>query len=168
MIEPGVEPRRTRGSGTLKPRSQNRFGLVASTLLCGLILGWGAPTLASPATLKRSLSNITQAPLDLILSPMVGVLSVVTGMNDQADPVAVRVVFAVPGVIWNTGVIVGASVIRFVTGGLEFAPGVLLLPFEADLDTLFSAVDSAGALVEMETPCCIDVKFGLNYTLAEY
>lgn len=152
----------------MKPRSRSRFRLVVSTLLCGLIVSSSAPALASTETLKRSVSNIAQAPLDLVLSPMVALLAVATGMSEQGDPVAVRVVFALPGWIWNTGVNIGASTIRFVTGGIELIPGVLLLPLEADLDPLFSAVDSAAALFEMEAPCCLDVKFGIDYTAAAY
>jgi len=152
----------------VKTLSRNRFRLAAAMLLCGLIVSSGAPALASPETLKRSVSNLTMAPLDLIFSPMVGLLSVITRMNEQDDPVGVRVAFALPGVIWNTGVNIGASVIRFVTGGIQLVPGVLLLPFEADLDPLFSPVDNAAALFEMETPCCLDVKFGLDYTAAAY
>jgi hypothetical protein len=152
----------------VKPRSRNRFPLLASAILCGVILSSGAPALASPETLKRSISNLTQAPLDLVFSPMVGLLAVATRMNEQQDPVAVRVVFAVPGVIWNTGVNIGASVIRFVTGGIELIPGVLLMPFEADLDPMYSPVANAAALVEVDTPCCIDVKFGIDYTAAVY
>ncbi len=154
--------------GSVKPRSRNRFPLVATILLCGLIFSAGTPAPASTETLKRSISSLTQAPLDLVLSPMVALLAVVTRMNEQNDPVGVRVAFAVPGVVWNTGVNIGASIIRFVTGGIELIPGVLLLPFEADLDPLFSPIANAGALFEIETPCCLDVKFGLDYTAAVY
>lgn len=144
------------------------FRASASLVLFAALLTSSAPALASSETLKRSISNITQAPLDLVLSPMVAMISVVEGMLEQDDPVAVRVVFALPGYIWNTGVNIFASSIRFVTGGLELIPGVALLPFEADVGTLFSPVDSAGALFEIDTPCCIDVKFGIDYTAAVY
>ncbi len=137
-------------------------------LMCGLIVSSSAPALASTETLKRSVSNIAQAPLDLVFSPMVALLAVATRMSEQDDPTAVRVAFALPGWIWNTGVNIAASTIRFVTGGVELIPGVLLLPFETDLDPLFSAVDDAAALFEMETPCCLDVKFGIDYTAAVY
>ena len=151
-------------------RSLKRFWFrpMASLVLLGVLLTSGIPALASTETLKRSISNITQAPLDLVLTPMVALISVIEGMREQDDPVAVRVAFFMPGYIWNAGVNVGASFIRFVTGGLELIPGVLLLPFEADLDPLFSPVYGAAALFEMDTPCCIDVKFGIDYTAAAY
>jgi hypothetical protein len=36
------------------------------------------------------------------------------------------------------------------------------LPFEADLDPLFSPVEKSDALVDEETPV-LNVKFGVNY-----
>jgi len=126
------------------------------------------PAGATTETLRRSVSNLTQAPLDLILSPVVSISGVVTRMREQDDPVAVRVVFGAPGIVWNLGTNIGASAIRFATGAIELVPGVLLVPFDTDLDTLFSPVDNGGALFEMDTPCCIDVKFGIDYTAAEY
>lgn len=81
----------------------------------------------------------------------------------------VRIAFIVPGYIWYTGVNVGASVIRGVTGMIELIPGVLLLPFpEVDMDPLFDPVDNAGALVEIDTPCCLYIKFGIDYTAPVY
>ena len=141
---------------------------AAWLLLFGVLLTVSLPANASTATLKRSISNITQAPLDLVFSPMVGLISVVEGMLEQDDPFWVPVGFALPGYVWNTGVNIGLSAIRFVTGGLELIPGVALLPFEADVGVLFSPVESAGALFEMDTPCCIDIKFGIDYTAAAY
>ncbi len=141
---------------------------IAALLLAGFCLGSASPALASTETLRRSVSNLTQAPLDFLFSPMVAIVGVVTRMREQDDPIPVRVVFGGPGIVWNTGVNLGSSAIRFVTGGIELIPGILLVPFEADLDVLFSPVDSGGALFEMETPCCIDLKFGIDYTAAEY
>jgi hypothetical protein len=48
------------------------------------------------------------------------------------------------------------------TGVIEFLPGLGLLPFEADLDPLFSPAEKADALVDKETPI-LDVKFGIDY-----
>ncbi len=166
------EPNHTARAGASIARRQAARSRVrrvmATALLAAICLSTPMSAQASTETLRRSVSNLTQGPLDLLLSPMVGILGVVTRMREQDDPVGVRVAFAVPGVVWNTGVNVGASVIRFVTGGVELIPGVFLLPFDTDLDALYSPVDNGGALFEMETPCCIDVKFGIDYTAAEY
>ncbi len=152
----------------MKPESRRWFTPLASLLLASLLLTSSAPATASTETLKRSVSNIAQAPLDFVLAPMVGLLAVASKMREQDDPIGVRLAFAVPGVIWNTGVNIGSSVIRLVTGGLELVPGIFLLPFDAELDPLFVPVDNAAALVEIETPCCLYVKFGIDYTAAAY
>lgn len=100
---------------------------------------------------------------------MTSLVGISTKMSEQDDSNAVRIFFAGPGYIWYTGVIVGASVIRGVTGLIELVPGVLLLPFpDADMDPLFDPVDSAGALVEVDTPCCVYIKFGIDYTAPVY
>ncbi len=150
----------------MKSRSSRSHGsrVVVTLVLLAAILGAEAPASGSTKTLKRSVGNILQAPLDLVLSPTVALVSVVEGMREHDDPVPLRVAFFLPGVVWNTGVNLGASLIRLVTGGLELIPGVALLPFAADTDPLFSPVESAFALFETETSCCIDVKFGIDYT----
>jgi hypothetical protein len=147
---------------------RSRVGCSAALILAMSLLILPAPQAnASPETLKRGVSNILNSPLDLVLSPMSSAIGMTTKMRDVKDSVAIRVFFALPGYIWYTGVNVGASVIRAVTGMLELVPGILLLPFDADLDPLFDAVENAGALVEVETPCCIYIKFGIDYTSPE-
>ena len=74
----------------------------------------------------------------------------------------VRVVYAVPGVAWNTTLIAGSGMIRCMTGLIELLPGIGLLPFKTDLDPLFSPAEKADALVDKETPI-LDVKFGIDY-----
>ena len=148
-----------------------RFGsrLSAFSMLAASLMLLPVSASASPETLKRSVSNMIQAPLDLLLSPMTTGVGISTKMADQDDSNAARVFFLVPGFIWYNGVIVGAAVIRGVTGLIEVIPGVLLLPFpELDMDALFDPVDSAGALVEIDTPCCLYIKFGIDYTAPVY
>jgi hypothetical protein len=148
-------------------RSGSRL-TACSMLIASLMLIPGSAS-ASPETLKRSVSNMLQSPLDFVLSPMTSLVGVSAKIVDQDDSTGVRVFFIVPGYVWYTGVIVGAAVIRGVTGLIEVIPGVLLLPFpEADMDPLFDPVDSAAALVEIDTPCCIYVKFGIDYTAPVY
>ncbi len=143
--------------------------LAACSMLAASLMLVPGPAVASPETLKRSVSNMVQSPLDLLLSPMTAMIGIATKMRDQEDSTAVRLTFVVPGYIWYTGVNVGASVIRGVTGLIEVLPGLLLLPFaESDLDPLFDPVDNAGALVEIDTPCCVYVKFGIDYTAPVY
>ena len=120
------------------------------------------PAQASPETLQRSISNILFGPLDIVLSPVVGSQTVYRNIQDIDDSMGVRIAYVVPGVVWNTTLEMGSGIIRCMTGLIELVPGIGLLPFEADLDPLFSPVEKADALVDEETPI-LPIKFGVNY-----
>ena len=109
---------------------------------------------------------------------------VVTNRRDIDDPALIRIVFAVPGYGWMTGLHWGASTIRGITGALELIPGVIVFPFKADLDPLMAPVERTTAMIEIEnplaenenpwikynpivTPFSINLKFGLNYSSAD-
>jgi hypothetical protein len=130
---------------------------------------WGAAPAAeaSPATLKRSVENIVLAPLDVALSPVVAGKTLYTGLRDIDDSPAVRIAYPVPGFVWLTAVQAGAGVIRLVTGVFEFVPGLILLPFDADMDPLFDPADENDAIVNFETPV-FDFRFGIDYTTSSY
>jgi hypothetical protein len=149
-----------------------------------LIMSSGSAS-ASPDTLRRAFGNIFMGPLDMVLSPVVGIKTTAENLSDVDDTTAVRVVYAVPGAIFLTGLDFGSGLIRTITGGLELVPGVLVFPFETDLDPLFDPVEDASALVNWENPLvdvenpwvyynplvapfAIRVKFGINYTQAEF
>ncbi len=146
-------------------KSRSRFVLML-TLCLFIVLPQSAT--ASPETLVRSISNMTQGPLDMLLSPITSATGIATKMRDIEDSWAVRALFVAPGYVWYTGVVVGGGALRTITGGLELIPGLLLLPFDADIDTLFDPVERAPAMIELDTPCCYNVKFGLDYTTVEY
>jgi hypothetical protein len=138
------------------------------------------PAQASPDTLRRSIGNLLQAPLDLVLSPVVAGRTLVSNLRDVDDTMGVRVAYAVPGYFWLCGVQVGSAVLRGVAGGLELVPGIILLPLETDLDPLYDPADRGNALVELENPLgesdvwqynpfvSFNVRFGVTYTSAEY
>jgi hypothetical protein len=158
---------------------------ILAISLCVIALLAPAAASASPDTLRRSFSNIINGPFDMLLSPVVGGLTLARNIRDIDDSATVRVVYALPGWLWLTGLNFGAGSIRTVTGVLEVVPGTLLFPFsETDIDTLFDPVDDAGALVEWDNPVidfespwiyynpivvpfAITIKFGINYTVAE-
>jgi len=125
------------------------------------------PVSASPETLKRSIGNLTQFPLDLALSPVVAGKTVIQNLRDIDDSMAVKIFYPVPGFVFVTFVQAGAAVLRGVTGVFEFLPGLGLLPFEADLDPLFDPADENEALVDYETPV-FNFKFGVSYTSSGY
>lgn len=137
--------------------------LAPAVLTLSLALSVASPAAASPETLKRSLENILLSPIDFVLSPVTAGYSIWTGMQDIDDSLAVRIAYPVPGLVWNTMVNLGAASLRAASGILELIPGVLLLPFEADLDPIYAPVDRADALVDYEFEYFY-LKFGVLYT----
>ncbi len=155
---------------------------LSSTLaLVALVVAVVPPAAqASPETLRRALGNLIQAPIDVVLAPVVAGRTLVNNLRDIDDTPAVRVAYALPGFFWLTGVQAGAAVLRGVAGGLELIPGIFLMPFETDIDALYDPADRGAAMVEFENPLAEDdtaqwiplvtwdVRFGITYTSAEY
>ncbi len=142
-----------------------RLALVGAAF--ALVFMVSSPMTASPETLKRSVENLTQWPLDLALSPVVAGKTVYQNLRDIDDSTAVRIVYPVPGFVWVTFVQAGTAVLRGVTGVFEFLPGLGLLFFETDLDPLFDPADDNEALVDFET-VVYHFKFGISYTSTGY
>jgi hypothetical protein len=147
-------------------RSSLRLSLPALAAACLLLLAPLSAS-ASPDTIRRSVGNISQAPLDLALSPLVAWATLNRNITEIDDTPGVRIAYYVPGLVWLMGLQVGASVLREVTGLIELLPGVFLIPFEADLDPLYDPVERGEALVEFENPV-VDIKFGINYQSPAY
>lgn len=162
------------------PATARLRAIALAAGLATLLVLAPASSQASPETLRRSVGNIVQSPLDLVLAPVVAGRTVVTNLRDIDDTPGVRVFYAVPGYLWLTGVQVGAAVLRGVSGCLELLPGVFLLPFETDIDPLFDPADRGSALAEYENTLAEssvlrwfpmltwNVRFGVTYTSAEY
>lgn len=141
------------------------------------MLAWGgavallavmaAPAGATPATLKRSIENMTQWPLDAALSPYVAGNSIYQNMQSETDTTAVKIAYPVPGYAWNLMVQLGASVLRGVSGVIELVPGLILLPLDAEFDPLFDPVEDNPAVVEFDNPV-YRLRFGVTYTTGGY
>jgi len=140
--------------------------LCGAALLPGLLLLAGSAA-ASPATLKRSVSNIVNSPFDFVLSPVVATHTLYNNLRDIDDSLGVRVAYTVPGIVWNTGVQASAAIVRCFTGVLEFVPGLGLFFFEADLDPLFAPPYRGQALIDVDTPP-LHIKFGVDYTTVPF
>ncbi len=67
------------------------------------------------------------------------------------------------GFLWLTGVQVGASVLRGISGGLEMVPAVILLPFDRTISPLFDPAERGEALLDKDT-VPIHFKFGIDYS----
>jgi hypothetical protein len=137
-----------------------RVGLLVPVLALALLVA--SPAGATPETFKRSIGNLTMAPLDLVLSPYTGPRAVVVNIQDIEDTRGVRIGYFLPGLVWNTGLYMGTAMLRGVVGLLEFLPGIGLFFFDADLDPLFPPPERLDALVDVETPV-IYLKFGVYY-----
>ena len=175
----------------LRPRRRERRSLArkvraAGALLvsCLALLGTAPRADASPDVLRRSFSNMIGGPLDMALSPFTGILTLARNLEEIDDSTGVRLTFALPGWVWLTGLNFFSGAIRTVSGALEVPPGVILFPFETDIEPLFDSVEDAGAMIELDNPVmwienpwvyqnplvvpfAILPKWGINYTRAE-
>jgi len=133
-------------------------------LLPALLIAVSAasPAGASPETLTRASTNILLSPIDFVLGPFVGARSVYYNLQDVDDTTGVRVAYALPGVVWNSAMCMGGGVLRLISGIIEFVPGLVLLPFEADMDPIFAPVDKSDSLV-WEDIGQVEIKAGINY-----
>ena len=146
-------------------RGLRRLCAMGSGLLLAVALA--VPASATPDTLKRSVENMTQFPLDIVTAPIVAGKSIYQNMQEIDDSPGVRAVYPIPGWGWNTVVQWGASMIRGVTGVIEFVPGLVLFFTDAELDPLFDPAEENDALVDFENGI-YDVKFGIDYTTPGY
>ena len=145
--------------------SIRRFCACGAVLV--LLIAVASPAAASPETLKRAMGNILFSPLDMGLAPVVAAHSIYTNLNDVGDSLGVQLAYPIPGFAWNTGLTIGAGAMRMLTGLIELLPGLVLLPFEADMDPLFAPADKGNALVDIDTPP-LHVKFGIDYSSVPY
>lgn len=121
-----------------------------------------SPAAATYETLKRSLGNILFAPVDLVLSPVVASHTIYTNLRDVDDSPGVRAVFVPLGIGWNTGVQGMAAVVREIAGLIEFIPGLIVLPLEADLDAIYAPIERGNALIDRDT-AALRFKIGVDY-----
>jgi hypothetical protein len=134
--------------------------LFAAALALALLVS--SPAGASPETLRRSFSNMLMSPLDLVCGPYVGMKSVIDNVQDIEDTTGVRVAYFLPGLVWHIGMQSFAVSFRALAGVLELVPGLVLLPFETDLDPIYALPERQDALVDYETPV-LYFKFCINY-----
>ena len=140
-------------------RSRLAVGMFAATLLFAV----ASPASATSETLKRSIENIICAPFDILLSPVISVMTITDNMRFIDDSLGVQVAYPLPSTAWNTGIVIGISVIREIDGLLELIPGMFLFFSEADIDPLFAPVENSEALYEIDLPIIL-LRFGMKYT----
>jgi len=137
--------------------------VLSLALALGLVAGAASPAQAGGAVLKRAFSNIVCAPFDLVLSPAVAGTTMVHNLQNVGDSKAVRYFYPPFGYLWLTGVQMGGSVLRGISGAIELLPGLALLPFDAEMQPLFGPADKGNAYVDKDTPP-LHFKIGVDYT----
>lgn len=135
--------------------------LALATASC-LLFAFASPAAATEKTFKRALTNLLFGPLDIALSPIVAPKAVVDNLADIDDTPGVRILYAVPGVVWNMTFNIGGGMLRTFTGILEMGPAILLLPFDTDMDPIFAPPGRAPALIDEDSDLG-PIKIGINY-----
>ncbi|MCG8591501.1 MAG: hypothetical protein MJE66_19575 [Proteobacteria bacterium] len=131
--------------------------------LGALLLLAPAAAQAGTETLIRSVSNVVLGPVEVLMAPWLAGQNLYNNLNSIDDTTAVRVVYAVPGYFWLTTVQGGASLLRTATGFIEFLPGLVVLPLDAELDPLFDPVERGEAMIDIENDW-VPIRLGINYT----
>jgi len=165
------------------PARRRRALAVAASLL--LLAGVAAPAHATPDTFRRAVGNILQAPIDILLAPVVAINSVYTGIRDIDDSRGVRIAYALPGAVWYMGMNSGAAVLRGTTGAIELVPGIAFYFADNDLDPLMAPVERGIPLVAWQNtlndnealrfvlPLFLpgstsDIRYGIDYMKQEF
>ncbi len=160
--------------GGLRPSAAREGNLVISlkrlsialAVLAALGLLQPARALAGGETLKRSVGNLTQGPLDIVLAPASAGVQIWRNLHNIEDTTGVRVAYTVPGFAWITGLNAFSGVLRVVAGTFELLPGIGLLFTDREMTPLFAPAEKAGALVQYDTKV-YPVKFGVEYGAGE-
>lgn len=137
--------------------------LLAAAVAAPLLVLAPSPAAASPETIKRSISNLVLFPVDLALSPYVATRAVIQNWRSSGDTDAVKYAYIAPGIPWGISVNMGASVLRGVAGALEFLPGLVLIPFEADMQPLYDLSLNNAALYSTGEEAPVTVRLGVDY-----
>ena len=140
-----------------------RLAVLVPVLVLPLLLVAPGSAQATTATIKRSIQNLVLFPLDLALSPYVATRTVYNQWRASDDTDAVKVAYPLPGVAWAVSVNMGASLLRGVAGALEFLPGLVLIPFDADLAPLYDLAENNNALWDSGDEGVVRARIGVDY-----
>lgn len=124
-----------------------------------------APSLsqAGGQTLKRSVGNITQFPLDILLAPVQAGNRLVKNMKTTEDPMALKVIMTVPGWVFLTGTNAFGATMRAFAGLVELPPGLFLVfRKDAEMYPVFPITERGGALVNKDTKA-FHFMMGIDY-----
>jgi hypothetical protein len=129
-----------------------RLAAFASALALPLVAVAPGAAHATTATIKRSLQNLLLFPVDFALSPYVATRTVYNQWRASDDTDAVKIVYPLPGVAWAVS-----------AGALELLPGLVLIPFDTDLDPLYDLSENNNALYDSGEEGPARVRVGVDY-----
>lgn len=139
------------------------FSHIAVLAVVGALVLAPSLSQAGGQTLKRSVGNLTQFPLDILLSPIQGANRINKNLKTHNDPTALKVVMIVPGWIFLTGVNAFGATMRGMAGIFELPAGLFLLTRkDAEMYPLFPITQRAGALYDKDTKA-FHFMIGIDY-----
>ena len=142
-------------------RSARHF-VSLTVLVASLVAVAPGVSQAGPKTLARSVQNLIFFPFDLALSPFVATKATYDHWKSSDDTKAVKYGYALIAPIWSFGVEAGASVIRGVAGALELLPGLVLLPFDREMNPIYELPQTQPGWVDVGGDA-FKMKFGIDY-----
>jgi hypothetical protein len=147
--------------------AQGTGSLSLHTALIALMLaaamgGTPGAAKADASQLCRAGANIVLAPFDVLLGPYIAAKDEYYGLTEIDDPMALKVVGAVPGYVLLLGLQVGGALFREIAGVFEIIPGVVTLFREGAQPALYRSAEDAWAIfADTYGPC--PVKIGISY-----
>ena len=140
-----------------------RFVALACAVALPLVAVAPGAAQATTKTITRSVQNLLLFPVDFALSPYVATKALYERWSTSDDTPGVKYGYALPAIPWSISVNMGASILRGVAGALEFLPGLVLIPFDADMNQLFDPAENNAALFDSGEDRFARARFGVDY-----
>lgn len=138
-----------------KVRPVTRIGRCVAQAGAGvalsLWLGVGAAS-ASPDTLRMALEDILLGAADIVVAPANGCIATARNLDEVSDNVFLQGLYSVPAALGLTTLQAVQGALRTATGIVELIPGIILFPFEADLDPDLNVFRRGDLMVDLENP----------------
>jgi hypothetical protein len=136
-------------------------------LLCGLafaslVAAVPSPVRADASQLCRGAANLVLAPADVALAPFIAGKDELYGFREIDDPMALKVVGAVPGYLLLLGLQAGGTIFREISALMEIPMGMVTLFRDGAQPPLFRSQQDAWALYNEDFGPC-PVHFGTSY-----
>lgn len=142
-------------------RTALRTGAPCLALLL-LVVSAAGTARADGSQLCRSMANLTLAPFDIALSPVITAKDMYYGLSEVGDEVLIQIAAAAPGYVYLNTIQVGGGVIRIIAGIYEFFPGWFTLFREGSSPPLYRSQDETWQIYSTDVGPC-PIRFGSSY-----